>query len=703
MNFESITLELRDEIYYLGFGKFEKKSLTVISQKTLEEMDQALDQVKADKTAKGFILFSHKEDCFLAGMDVEIIQSLSSELEATQGCELGQSLFNKIEDLKIPSMSVIDGICLGGGLEMSLACTKIMCSNNPKTALGVPEVMLGVLPGFGGTYRLPKKMGLTSSLDLLLTGKQVKAHKALKLGLADYVLPKERMLELAKEYLFRTGDEDKSFNESLTEFASENFIARGVIFRKARQKVLEMTKGFYPAPLRILEHLEVSFGKNRNTYLANEAKAFGELSQTSQSKALQHVFFLQDSAKKLENKEGIKSVKRGAVIGGGTMGGGIAWLMASNGQAPLLKDINNIGLELGLKQSASIFEKAMKRRKLTEDEFERAQRSITPTLKFDGFKRIDLVIEAVVENMDIKKKVFAELESKVSKETLLTSNTSSLSITEMAKAVEDSSRFAGLHFFNPVNKMPLVEIVRHPGVSQQTIDQLYKWTLDVKKTPVVVNDCPGFLVNRILAPYLNEAAYLLEEGVSVEAIDRASLNFGMPMGACRLMDEIGLDVCAHVGDVMEQGLGARAKANPLSHKAVEKGLLGKKNLKGFYLYDEVGKQGEVNKQMLDLIHEASTEMDETEIQMRLVLPMINEAARILDEKVVEDAATVDLGLIFGIGFPPFRGGLLRYADNEGLDRITTAINKFANEVSTERFELSPYLVSLSTQKKKFYE
>lgn len=613
MNYSTITLELRDELYYLGFGKFETKSLTVISKTTLEELDHALDAVKDDKTAMGLIIFSHKKDCFLAGMDVEIIQSLSSELEATQGCELGQNLFNKIEDLRIPSMALVDGICLGGGLEMSLACTKIMCSDNPKTAVGLPEVMLGVLPGFGGTYRLPKKMGLTGSLDLLLTGKQVKAKKALKLGIADYVVPKERMLDLAKEYLFKKDSDDKSFNETLTEMASENFLARGVIFRKARQKVLEMTKGFYPAPLRILEHLEVSFGKNRSTYLANEAKGFGELSQTSQSKALQHVFFLQDTAKKLENRDKIASVKRGAVLGGGTMGGGIAWLMASNKQAPILKDITKEGLELGLKQSATIFSKAMQRKKMTEDEFERTQRSIKPTLSFDGFRKIDLVIEAVVENMDIKKKVFTELEDKVSPETLLTSNTSSLSVTEMAKALKDSSRFAGLHFFNPVNKMPLVEIVRHPGVSEETIDQLYKWTLDVKKTPVVVNDCPGFLVNRILAPFLNEAAYLLEEGVSIESIDKAALNFGMPMGACRLMDEIGLDVCAHVGEVMEEGLGARAKANKLSHQAVEKGLLGKKSSKGFYNYDASGKQEGINSEMQEMLPSKNKNLDETEI------------------------------------------------------------------------------------------
>jgi 3-hydroxyacyl-CoA dehydrogenase/enoyl-CoA hydratase/3-hydroxybutyryl-CoA epimerase len=703
MSFEKITLEQKDGIYYLGFGKNEKKSLTVISETTLREMEEALGSISSDKNAKGLVLFSHKENCFLAGMDVSVIQSLSSEIEAAQGCEKGQEVFNKIEDLKIPSMALVDGVCLGGGLEMALSCNKIMCSDSTKTALGLPEVMLGVLPGFGGTYRLPKKIGLTTSLDLLLTGKQVKSKKAKRIGLVEYVFPRERLLEKSAEYLFKKSEDNKSLQETMMEKASENFIARGVIFRKARQTVLDLTKGFYPAPLKILEHLEESFGKRRSSYLTNEARSFGELSQTSQSKALQHVFFLQDNAKKMDNKDSIKSVKNGAVIGGGTMGGGIAWLMANNGQAPILKDINNIGLELGLKQSSFVFAKAVKRKRLSTDDFERKQRSIKPSLNFNGFNKADLVIEAIVENMELKKKVFAEAEEHVSDDCILASNTSSLSVNEMAKAFKKSDRFAGLHFFNPVNKMPLVEIVRHDNVSDETIDQLYKWALDVKKTPIVVNDCPGFLVNRILAPFLNEAAYLLDEGVSIEAIDKAVLNFGMPMGACRLMDEVGIDVCAHVGEIMEEGLGARAQANPLSQKAFAAGLLGRKNSKGFYLYDEKGKQVEVNPEMLKLIPNNSKSMDETMIQMRLILPMINEAANILDEKIVDSADTVDLGLIFGIGFPPFRGGLLRYADNEGLDRILTAIENFAEQVNSDRYQVSTYLKDLVSNKKKFYE
>ena len=703
MSYQHITLENKESIHYIGLGYNEVKSMTTLTEQSLKELDQALDEVSADSSSKGLVFFSHKKDCFLAGMDVSVIQGLTSESEAMLGCEQGQSIFNKIEDLKVPTIALVDGVCLGGGLELALSCNKIICSDNPKTTLGLPEVMLGVLPGFGGTYRLPRKIGLTGSLDLILTGKQVKASKAKKIGLAFAVMPKERLLTLAPDYLNKKEQRKKSFSDSLTEVASDNFIARKVIFQKAREKVLEMTKGFYPAPLKILDHLEQNYGKKRSSFLTQEARAFGELSQTGQSKSLQHVFFLQDNAKKMQIGKDLSTVHQGAVLGAGVMGGGIAWLFAKNDQAPIMKDISTEGLELGLKQSSMVFSKAVKRRRMSADDFQRKQRSITPTLTYDGFKKVDLVVEAVLENMQVKKSVLSELEKEVREDCLLTTNTSSLSINEMAQALEKPERFAGLHFFNPVNKMPLVEIIRHKNVSQKTIDSLYKWVLKVKKTPVIVNDCPGFLVNRILAPFLNEAAYLLQEGVSVEAIDQAVLNFGMPMGACRLMDEVGLDVCVHVGEVMENGLGKRAKACDLSKLALENELLGKKNKKGFYLYDENDKESGVNPAMEKLLPKKSLDMDETTIQMRLFLPMINEAAMILDEKIVDDAATVDLGLIFGIGFPPFRGGLLRYADAEGLERIQTAIERFASEVNEDRYKLSPFLAKLVEDKKKFYD
>jgi 3-hydroxyacyl-CoA dehydrogenase/enoyl-CoA hydratase/3-hydroxybutyryl-CoA epimerase len=707
MSYQNLTVELKNDLLWVGFGKYEKKSMTTFTRETLEELKKAiLEAVEHDKkaTAKGLVFFSHKPGVFLAGVDISVINGLKTEAEALRALDEAHSIFNSLDDLKMPTVALVDGVCLGGGLELSLSCKKIFISDNPKTALGLPEVMLGVLPGFGGTYRLPRKVGLTTAMDMILTGRQIKGKNALKMGLADAMLPTERMQELAKTYLLdkKTGKK-KTMKEEVQSAAMDNFLTRKIIFQKAREKVLETSKGFYPAPLKILEVLESGAGKSRQDYLALEAQAFAELSQSVQSKNLQHIFFLTDNSKKLDNKDQLPNVNKGAVLGAGVMGGGIAWLFAQSNQAPIMKDITPAALELGLKQASQNFSGALKRKRMTEDEFNRKMRSIEPTMNFEGMKAADLVIEAVVENMEIKKKVFAELEGHVRKDTLLTSNTSSLSIEEMSKALKDSSRFAGLHFFNPVNKMPLVEIIRHEKASKETIDTLVKWTLEVKKTPIVVNDGPGFLVNRILAPYLNEAAFLLEEGITVEALDEAALNFGMPMGPCRLMDEIGLDVCVKVGKIMHEGLGERANPSSLSTKLYDAKLLGKKSGKGFYIYDEKGKVTGKNPEITKLLPQKKIRKDEMEIQMRLFLPMVNEAAYIFADKIVDKAATVDVGMIYGTGFPPFRGGLCKWADQEGLDRIAERLNNFAKEVSPERYQIAPFLSLMIADKRKFYD
>jgi 3-hydroxyacyl-CoA dehydrogenase/enoyl-CoA hydratase/3-hydroxybutyryl-CoA epimerase len=707
MDLRTLTYETKDGIAQVGFGLYETKSMTTLTPETLTELRQVLEDVGQRATkreVKALLLFSHKPGVFLAGVEVSIINGLKSEADAARGAEAGQNLYNMIEDLKIPTAALVDGVCLGGGLEMSLSCDRIYASDNPKTALGLPEVMLGVLPGFGGTYRLPKKVGLPNALDMILTGKQVRGKAAVKMGLAEALLPAERMLELAREMILKPLPPKKGgIGKTLENVATDNFITRKIIFQKAREKVLEQSKGFYPAPLKILELLESGMGKSRSAYLALEAQAFGDLSQTIVSKNLQHIFFLTDGSKKMDNKDQVAPVNRGAVLGAGVMGGGIAWLFAQNDQAPIMKDLTLPALELGLKQASDNFGKALKRKRLSEDDFNRKMRSITPTTSFDGFMGIDLVVEAVVENMDVKKKVFAEAETKVRPECLLTTNSSSLSVTEIAKALKDSSRFAGLHFFNPVNKMPLVEIIAHPGASKATIDRLYKWTLDVKKTPVVVNDGPGFLVNRILAPYLNEAAYLLEAGVSVADVDQAALNFGMPMGPCRLMDEIGLDVCEKVGKIMEQGLGGRAHASKLASMITGAKALGKKNGKGFYLYDEAGKVKGKNSVVEALLPTQKISIDETQLQMRLFLPMINEAAYCLQDKIVAKASQVDLAMVYGTGFPPFKGGLLRYADAEGAERLLPFLQQFAAEVDADRYAPAPLLVELAQGKRRFYD
>jgi 3-hydroxyacyl-CoA dehydrogenase / enoyl-CoA hydratase / 3-hydroxybutyryl-CoA epimerase len=705
MSYKHISFEVKNEMAWIGLGLNEKKSMTTLTRESLEELRQILSEVTEldnKKAIKGLFFFSHKPGVFLAGMDISVINDLKNETEALRALNEAHKIFNAIEDLKVMTVSLVDGICLGGGLELSLSCKKIFVSDNPKTALGLPEVMLGVLPGFGGTYRLPKKVGLPAALDMILTGKQIKGKNAYKMGLAEAILPAERMKELAPQYMNKP-KKKKSLKEEVEKAAMENFLTRKIIFQKAREKVMQTTRGFYPAPLKILEVLESGAGKPRRDYLDLEAQAFAELSQSNQSKNLQHIFFLTDESKKLENKNQLPTIKRGGVLGAGVMGGGIAWLFAHNNQAPLMKDITAEALELGLKQASQNFSSAVKRRRMSEDEFNRKMRSIEPTLSLEGMKSIDLVVEAVVENMDLKKKVFAELEEYVRPDTILTSNTSSLSIQEMSKALRDPSRFAGLHFFNPVNKMPLVEIITHEKVDPKTVQTLIKWVLDVKKTPIVVKDGPGFLVNRILAPYLNEAAFLLEEGVSVEKLDEAALNFGMPMGPCRLMDEIGLDVCVKVGKIMFEGLGERANPSALSTKLYDSKLLGKKNNKGFYLYDEKGKSIGKNPEVAKILPTKKKNMDEMTIQMRLFLPMVNEAAYLMADKICDKAATVDIGMIYGTGFPPFKGGLLRWADQEGLEQIVERINNFAKEVSAERYQLAPMLSMMVNDKRKFYD
>lgn len=701
-----ISLEVKNEIAYVGFGYNSTKSMTTLDVDTMSELNSIVDQLYTKaKELKGVIFFSHKEGCFLAGADVNLIASMTSEAEAADKSEQGQLVFNRIEDLSIPTIACVDGVCLGGGLELALSCKNIIASNSSKTQLGLPEVKLGIIPGFGGTYRLPKKIGLPNALDLILTGKTLRADKAKRMGLVAEVYPRENLLSFAPKF-FNYSGKPHSLSDTMKELATENFVTRKIIFQKARESVLKKTNGFYQAPLKILDVMDSGMMKGRTSYLSSEAQAFGELAISEQSKNLQHIFFMSEAVKKYSGPKSTKELKelnRGAALGAGTMGGGIAWLMAEANMLPIMKDLSTDALNLGLKQSSQNFSGALKRKKMSADEFERKQRSITPQLDYSGFKKVDLVIEAVVENMDIKKKVFAETEKYVTTDCLLTSNTSSLSVQEMSTALEHPERFAGLHFFNPVHLMPLVEIIVHDKVAPETVEALYKWVLRVKKTPVVVKDGPGFLVNRILMPYLNEAGYLLEEGVSVKDIDAAALNFGMPMGPCRLLDEVGIDVGVKVAKVMHDGLGERAYPSKMSHKLMDKNFLGKKNSKGFYLYDEKGKVTGENPEVESLLPSDKKKMSETDIQLRLFLPMINEAATILDEGIVKTAGEVDLGLIFGIGFPPFRGGLLRYADHEGLDKILNALNNFKESVNKDRYSPCQYLTDLVNSKTTFYE
>ncbi len=708
MSYNRISFEINEKIAHIGFGHNCDKTMTTLDEESMVELRgivEELHQKEKEKELDGAIFFSHKDKCFLAGADINLISSMETENDGANGAEQGQNIYNRLEDLSVPTVCCVHGVCLGGGTEFALACNSVIVSNSSSTIMGLPEVKLGLIPGFGGTYRMPRKIGLPKALDLILSGKTVKGKKAKRLGLAAGIYPKERLVKMAPIH-FEAGKKKTSIKESLENMASDNFLSKKIIFQKARESVLKKTKGFYQAPLKILDVMEAGMMKGRSSYMTLEAQAFGELCVSEQSKNLQHIFFMTEKIKKFPGEKGcgeVVDINRGAALGAGTMGGGIAWLMASNGMAPIMKDLTTEALELGLKQSSSNFMGSVKRKRMSYDEFERKQRSICPQVDFNGFKRVDLVIEAIVENMDIKKSVFAETEKELRDDCLITSNTSSLSVQEMSTALERPERFAGLHFFNPVHRMPLVEIITHDKVSNETLEALYNWVLKTKKTPVIVKDGPGFLVNRILFPFMNEAGFLLEEGVSMKDIDEACLNFGMPMGPCRLLDEVGIDVGVKVAKIVYDGLGERAKSSSFSPKLVEKNLLGRKTNKGFYIYDEKGKVTGANPEIEALLPSKKKKMSETEIQMRIFLPMINEAATVLADKIVETAGDVDLGLIFGIGFPPFRGGLLRYADSEGLEKIKDALDKFADSVDKDRYGTCDFLKDLVNNKKKFYE
>ena len=703
MSYQSISFEIQDDLAFVGFAH--DHSMPLLNERTLKELERALQEVTSQKKQlRGLIFFSHHERAFLAGADIKLIAAMKTESQAVQGAEWGQKLFNGIEDLNIPTVACVHGICLGGGCELVLSCDHIYASDAPHTQIGLPEVQLGLIPAFGGTYRMPKRVELPQALELILSGKKVTSKKAKSMGLVDEVYPKERLLEMAKKMILQR-PRKKSLKERLYKSVLQNFITRKIIFTKARENVLKKTKGFYQAPLKILDVMEEGYGKARTPYLNMESQAFGELCMGTQGQNLLHIFFLMDEAKKYPVSQGNPAVTtheitQGAVLGAGSMGGGIAWLLAKNGQAPIMKDVSVEALNLGLKQSGQNFRQAVKRKKISFVQYQKWQRSITPTLHYEGFSSVGLVIEAVPENMQLKKKILKEVEQHLGQDCLITSNTSSLSIQEMAQALDRPERFAGLHFFNPVHRMPLVEIITHDQVAPETTRALYQWVLAVKKTPLIVKDGPGFLVNRILMPYMNEAMHLLGEGVKLADIEKACLNFGMPMGPFRLMDEVGLDVAVKVGEVIYKALGNRMTPSSRLKEMVNEGLLGRKGHKGFYLYGPQGKQEELNLQGEPSRRPMA--MEETTIQMRIFLPMINEASYILGENIVATPEEVDRGLIFGIGFPPFRGGLLRYADYEGLDRIVSSIKDFAKDIDPKRYEVSPYLQTLVDEKRQFY-
>jgi len=698
-----------------------------------ETLIQTLQGMGEKHEIDALILLSKKPGNFIAGADITLFQAAKTAKDATDLSRTGQKLINHWEDLPFPTVVGINGTCLGGGCELSLASSAIVMSNDPAARIGLPETQLGVLPGMGGCIRMPWKVGLAQALDLILSGRTLTGEKAFKAGLADALLQKENfegsVVSWVVANLARLKRRERIAREPklggmgglMGKMLENNPLGRSVVFKKAREGVMAKTKGQYPSPLEAIKVIEetgtgyqANFrGERREKALIREAKAFGEMAATDVSKNLIRLFFLTEGIKKSNGLTGgktaeTKKITSAGVLGAGVMGGGIAQLLADKNITVRMKDIQTHALEIGMQSAIALFKKSLKRKSINARQYQQKINHIAPTTSYEGFKGAEVVIEAVIEKMEIKQSVLKEVEQYVHDECVIATNTSSLSVSTMQSVMAKPERFAGMHFFNPVHRMPLIEVIRGEKSSDHAVSQVFQFSKQIGKFPIVVKDSPGFLVNRLLMPYLTEAAIMVSDGVPIDELDRAMLKFGMPMGPIELVDEVGLDVGDKVGHILHDAFGERMSTPKTFEKLLELKRLGKKTGAGFYRYESFDKNPDKKKKVFDegiysilgvtpVPKKASAE----EIVQRCVYSMINEAARCLDEKVIETPQDVDLGMIMGTGFPPFRGGLLRYADSVGLKTVVDALAKLEQKYGM-RFAPSEALQRFAG-KGSFYE
>ncbi|MDA0127532.1 fatty acid oxidation complex subunit alpha FadJ [Vibrio sp. MarTm2] len=671
-----------------------------------EEMEDVFAQLDEKKSSiKGLIVHSLKPDNFVAGADVRMLDACSTAAEAQALAEKGQQMFQHLSDLPYPVVAAIHGPCLGGGLELALACDYRVCTDSDKTRLGLPEVQLGLLPGSGGTQRLPRLIGLLPSLDLILTGKQLRAKKAKKLGVVDAVVPETILLDVAKSFVEKNARKSKGKRKVSTKekLISNTGLGRKVIFEQAAKKTFEKTRGNYPAADAILEVIRYGLEKGFEQGQKKEAERFAELVMTSESKALRSIFFATTEMKK-ENGSDAEPlpVKRAAVLGGGLMGAGISHVSVAKAKVPVrIKDVSEDGVLNALKYNYKLFETQRKRRIISKAQLQSKMLQLSGGTDFTSFNHTDIVIEAVFEDLDLKQKMVADIEENAKDSTIFATNTSSLPIGQIAEKAQRPENVVGLHYFSPVEKMPLVEVIPHEGTSDETVSTVVEFARKQGKTPIVVKDCAGFYVNRILAPYMNEAAQVLMSGEPIGHLDKALLNFGFPVGPITLLDEVGVDIGAKIMPILVNELGERFKGPDVFDTLLNDGRKGRKSGKGFYTYK--GKKKEVDKSVYKLLGlSPESKMAQEDMAMRCVLPMLNEAVRCLDEGIIRSPRDGDIGAIFGIGFPPFLGGPFRYMDQIGVKKLVEIMNQHAEKYG-DRFAPCDGLLTRAGLDKPFYE
>lgn len=681
------------------------------------ELDALLDALAKRTDVKALLLVSGKPDIFIAGADVNEIAKVTDPVAIADGVRKGQAVLGKLANLPFPTVAAVEGACVGGGCETLLAMDWRLASDSKKTQIGLPEIKLGILPGWGGTTRLPRIAGLATALDVILAGKVVDSKRAKRMGLVDELVPAPILLAVAKRFARGKFGTRKRSNaapdggplRAVPAKAMEKLlegVGRSVVFRKARAAVLKETHGHYPAPLEALAAIEKGFGRPFPEALELEVAAAGKLVGSPEMKSLVGLFFRMEEVKKETGvAAGVapRAVKRIGVLGAGAMGGGIAQLAADKGWPVRMKDIRHEALALGYAQAAKIWQEKLKKRRMTKVDFASKMSLLSGGLGWEGFATCDVTIEAVLEKLAVKQAVLKEWESVAAPEAIFASNTSTLPITEIAKAAARPERVVGMHFFNPVHKMPLVEVIFGEKTAPEVTATIFDLAKKMGKTPVVVKDAPGFLVNRILSPYLGEAVRLLLEGVSMEAIDKGMRAFGMPVGPIELLDDVGIDVAAKGAETLSAAWPERMPIDPAFGKLVTGSRLGRKTKKGFYRYEGDKRVGPDPQAYADLgvASPGSVPISPEALEARLIYPMVNEAAYCLAEGIVPTPGKLDLAMIFGIGFPPFRGGLCAHADARGLAAVASALSRLASEKGP-RFTPAPLLADMAKQGKTFF-
>jgi 3-hydroxyacyl-CoA dehydrogenase/enoyl-CoA hydratase/3-hydroxybutyryl-CoA epimerase len=682
------------------------------SRAVKDEFVAVLEQFERNPSISAAVIISGKPDTFIAGADIDEFLEWTTGAQAEAASKEGHLMLERLERSRVPVVAAIHGACLGGGLEMALACAWRIATDHPKTVLALPEVQLGLIPGAGGTQRLPRVVGLQAALDMILTGKNVRARKAAQLGLVHELVHPSILRSIALQRARELGAGQRKRNPGARPRGAKNFllddnpVGRSIVLRQAREMTLRKTGGNYPAPMAAIDAVAAGYhGRDRG--FAEEARLFGEMAATPESRELIFLFFATTALRKDPGVAVVPpelgTIEKIGVLGAGFMGAGIAAVAAQQGIAVRLKDAALDRVGKGLAAVRDVLRDRLDKRQITRQQFDDQMILVGGSIDYSGFAGVDLAIEAVFEDVAVKHKVLHEVEGVLPSHGIFASNTSTIPIGTIAEASARPERVLGMHFFSPVHKMPLLEVIVTPTTRDDVTAAAVAFGKRIGKTVIVVNDAPGFYVNRILAPYINEAGRLLDQGVAVDAVDRAMVEFGFPVGPITLLDEVGLDIAGKSGRIFHEAFGDRLAPSQSLRAVVEAGRLGRKGKSGFYQYDESGRKGDVDPTVYALLPTGAqrSEVVTRDIQRRLVLAMVNEAARCLEEGIIRSPRDGDVGAVFGIGFPPFRGGPFRYIDSLGaavvVERLEELNFRFAG-----RYVPCELLVHVARQGQRFY-